>query len=261
MLVQSLKTPQEDVFGHPLIVRHPTLANFRELFGAPPGEGGIVSRGLLPAYPFVRWLLNTLALFAGALGLTLVLAGMAGYALGRLRPPGWRWWRRGLLATYAVPHTILFVPLYQVVIRLGLDDSLWALLLVYPMLALPFCVWILSAYWAHWPRAIEDAARVDGAGHAAVFFRIILPASAPVLVAAAVFALGVIASDFMLASIFLLDTHTQTVPAGLGSMDVSLEELPVVAGVNLMAIPLALLSSVLARSYVRGLTLAMVEGA
>ncbi len=260
MLVQSLKTPQEDVFGSPLIVLHPTLDNFRELFGEPTGAGRIISPSLLPAYPFFDWLENTLVVFAGALALTLVMGVMAGYALGRLRPPGWRWWRRALFATYAIPHTILFVPLYQLVIRLRLDNSLLALLLVYPMLALPFCVWLLSAYWERLPRDLEDAALVDGASRAAVFFRIILPVSRPVIVAAGIFALGVMASDFMLASVFLLDTHAQTIPAGLGSMDVSLEELPVVAGINLVAIPIALCCAAFARTYVRGLTAAMVEG-
>ena len=109
MLVQSLKTPQEDVFGHPLIVLHPTLDNFRELFGEAPEQGGIISRSLLPAYPFVEWLENTAIVFAGSLALTLAVSIMAGYALGRLRPPGWRWWRRVLFATYAIPHTILIL--------------------------------------------------------------------------------------------------------------------------------------------------------
>lgn len=262
MLIQSLKTAREDVFGYALIVLHPTLENFRDLLGEPAGgEGAIISRSLLPRYPFLEWMRNTLVVFAGSLGLTLGLAVMAGYALGRLQPPGWRWWRRLLFATYAIPDTILFIPLYQVVIRLGLDDSLLALLVVYPMLALPFCVWLLSAFWERLPRAVEEAALVDGAGRAAVFFRIVLPMSRPVIVAAGVFALGTIASDFMLASVFLLNSHTQTIPAGLGSMDVSLEELSSVAGINLMAIPIALLCLAFVRSYVRGLTAALVEGA
>ncbi len=262
MLVQSLKTPQEDVFGHPLVVLHPTLDNFRELFGEPPRQGGrLISRAILPSYPFIEWVENTLIVFAGSVGLTLAAGIMAGYALGRLRPPGWRWWRRALFATYAVPHTILFIPLYQVVVRLGLDDNLVALLLVYPMLALPFCIWLLSSHWERLPRDLEDAALVDGASRAAAFFRIVLPASRPVLVAAGIFALGTISSDFMLASIFVLDPHSQTIPAGLGSMDVSLEELPTVAGINLTAIPIALLCAAFARSYVRGLTSSMAEGA
>jgi len=261
MLVQALKTPQEDVFGHPLIVRAPTLDNFRELFGEARQERGLVGRALLRTYPVVGWLENTLLVFGASIALTLGLGVMAGYGLGWLRPPGWRGWRRGLLATYAIPHTILFIPLYQVVIRLGLEDSLAALLLTYPMLALPFCVWLLSAYWERLPRALEDAARVDGASRPAVFFRILLPLSTPVLVAAGVFTLGTVASDFMLASVFLTDPRVQTLPVGAGTMDDGLEELPAVAAINLLAIPLALLCGVFVRSYVRGLAAAMAEGA
>lgn len=261
MLIQSLKTPQEDVFGYALIVRQPTLDNYRELFGEERRRGAIIGRTLLRTYPFMAWLENTIVVYAGSIALTLVLSVTAGYGLGWLRPPGWRWWRRGLFATYAIPHTILFVPLYQVVIRLGLDNNLAALLLTYPMLALPFCVWLLSAYWERLPRALEDQARVDGASRSAVFFHILLPMSAPVIVAAGVFTLGTIAGDFMLASVFLLDPRAQTIPAGVGTMDVSLEELSAVAAINLMAIPIALLCVGFVRSYVRGLTAAMVEGA
>ena len=261
MLVQSLKTPQEDVFGQPLIVRAPTLDNFRELFGAERRQSGLIGGGLVRTYPVLAWLGNTLLVFTGTIALTLGVSVMAGYALGWLRPPGWRWWRRALFATYAIPHTILFVPLYQVVIRLGLDDSLGALLLTYPILALPFCVWLLSAYWERAPRTLAEAARIDGASSAAVFFRILLPLSTPVLVAAGVFTLGAIASDFMFASVFLADPHAQTLPAGLGTMDVGLEELSAVAAINLMAIPLALLCAGFVRPYLRGLAAALVEGA
>jgi arabinogalactan oligomer/maltooligosaccharide transport system permease protein len=82
-----------------------------------------------------------------------------------------------------------------------------------------------------------------------------------VLVAAALFTLGTVGNDFMLASIFLLDPEKQTVAAGLGVMDVSLEELVAVAGVNLAAIPVVVVCALFARTYVRGLTAAMLEGA
>src|SRR5207244_10043436 len=136
-----------------------TPGTFRELFGESCQERGLVGRVLLRTYPVVRWLENTLLVFGASIALTLGLSVMAGYGLGWLRPPGWRGWRRGLLATYAIPHTILFLPLYQVVIRLGLEDSLAALLLTYPMLALPFSVCLLSAYWEPVPPAPADAAR------------------------------------------------------------------------------------------------------
>jgi multiple sugar transport system permease protein len=261
MLVQSLKTAQEDVFGNPLIVVNPTFENFEELFERKGQTHNFVGRVLQRDYPFFVWLENTLVVFVGSVAITLVAGVLAAYALGRLQPPGFRWWRRAIFATYVVPHTILFVPLYQVIIRLGLDDNLLVLLLVYPSMALPFCVWILSAYFQHLPRAIEESALVEGASRTRAFVRIVLPMSRPVLVAAGIFALGTIASDFTMASVFLLSAHNQTIPAGLATMEVALDELLAVAGINLMAVPVVLVCAVFARGYVRGLTAAMIEGA
>ena len=261
MLVQSLKTAQEDVFGNPLIVVNPTFENFEELFQRKGDSHNFVGRVLQRDYPFFVWLENTLLVFGGSVAITLVASLLAAYALGRLQPPGFRWWRRAIFATYVVPHTILFVPLYQVVIKLGLDDNLLVLVLVYPTMALPFCVWILSAYFQHLPRSIEESAWVEGASRTQAFFHVVLPMSRPVLVAAGIFALGTIASDFTLASVFLLSAHNQTIPAGLATMEVALDELLAVAGINLMAVPVVLLCALFARGYIRGLTAAMLEGA
>jgi multiple sugar transport system permease protein len=257
--VQSLKTAQEDVFGHPLYVADPTFENYTELFeGAGARVRGYV---IVPRVPFLIWLENSAVVLLATLAVTLLAGVLAAYALGRLQPPGWRWWRRGLFASYVIPHTILFIPLYQVIVALGLDDNHLALILMYATMALPFCVWILSAYYRNLPREIEDSALVEGATPATAFLRIMLPMSRNVLVAAALFTVGTVGNDFMLASIFLLDPDKQTVAAGLGVMDVSLEELLAVAGVNLAAIPVALLCAAFARGYVRGLTAAMLEGA
>jgi len=261
MLVQSLKTPKEDVFGNPFIVMDPTLENFQELFDREGEVRGFVGTALRRSYPFADWLVNTIVVFAGSVAATLVASVAAAYALGRLRPPGFRWWRRGIFAAYVIPQTLLFIPLYQVVQTLGLDDNLLALLLIYPTMALPFCVWILSAYFQLLPREIEEAALIEGASRATAFFRIILPMSRPVLVAAGIFTLGTIASDFMIASVFLLTPNNQTITAGLGTFDVALDELAAVAGVNLLAIPVVTISALLARGFVRGLTAAMIEGA
>jgi ABC-type glycerol-3-phosphate transport system permease component len=257
--VQSLKTAEEDVFGSPLYVARPTFENYSELFEG--GEARVRGYVIVPRVPFLRWVGNSAAVLALTLGVTLLAGIPAAYALGRLQPPGWRWWRRGLFATYVIPHTILFIPLYQVIIALDLDNNHLALVLIYSTMALPFCVWILSAFYRHLPREIEESALVEGASRATAFLRIMLPMSRNVLVAAGLFTIGTVANDFLLASIFLLDPELQTVSAGLGVMDVSLEELLAVAGVNLAAIPVAALCAVFARDYVRGLTAAMVEGA
>jgi multiple sugar transport system permease protein len=257
--VQSLKTPQEDVFGSPLYVRAPTFENYTELFEGPAARvRGFV---IAPRVPFLIWLLNSVVILVASLAVTLVASVLAAYALGRLQPPGWRWWRRILFASYVIPQTVLFIPIYQVVVTLGLDDSRWALVLIYSTMALPFCVWILSAYYRHLPRDIEDSALLEGATPAIAFLRVMLPMSVNVLIAAGLFTVGTVGNDLMLASIFLLDKNKQTVAAGLGVMDVSLEELVAVAGVNLAAIPVVIACMAFARGYVRGLTAAMLEGA
>ena len=257
--VQSLKTPEEDVFGSPLWVADPSFENYTELFAG--GEARVRGYVIIPRTPFLQWMANSAVVLAGSVALTLALSIPAAWALGRLRPPGWQWWRRVLFASYVVPHTILFIPLYQVVIAAGLDDNQMALIAIYATFALPFCIWMLSAYYRHLPREIEESALVEGATPARAFARVILPMSRNVLIAAAIFTLGTVSNDFMLASIFLLDPQNQTVAAGLGVMDVSLEELVAVAGVNLAAIPVVLVCAFFARGYVRGLTAAMLEGA
>ena len=257
--VQSLKTPEEDVFGSPLWVADPTFENYTELFER--GEAQVRGYAILPKVPFVVWLANSAVVLVASVALTLACAVPASYAIGRLRPAGWRWWRRGLFATYVVPQTILFIPMYQVVLAFGLDDSPAALVVIYSAMALPFCIWLLSAYYGNLPREIEESALVEGATRLTAFRRIMLPMSRNVLVASGLFTLGTVGQDYMLASVFLLDRYKQTVAAGLGVMDVSLEELVAVAGVNLAAIPIVILCALFARGYVRGLTAAMIEGA
>jgi multiple sugar transport system permease protein len=186
---------------------------------------------------------------------------MAAYALGRLRPPGWRWWRRVLFASYLVPQTLLFLPMYQLGIRLHLDNSLGALVLTYPLLTIPFCVWLLSAYFQRLSSEVEESAYIEGASRLTAFVKIVLPMSWPVIVAAGIFALGTISSDMIFATLFLPNQANQTLAAGLSGMDVGLEDLTVVAGVNLAAMTVVPIHGVFAGAFVRGLTAAMLEGA
>jgi len=257
--VESLKTVQEDEFGNPLYVRDLNLEWYDGLFDE---EQWFVGGGQTrPTVPYLIWAGNTALVFGAGLVIVIGTSLAAAYALARLRPPGWRWWRRALLATFLVPQTLLFLPLFQAVFRLHLDDSLWSLILTYPMLAIPFCVWLLSAYFQKLAPEIEESAYIEGAGRWTAFMRIVLPMTSPVLVAVGLFALGVMASDFMLAGVFLPNQWHQTIAAGLSTMDVSMEDLSVVAGVNAASLPLLLIAALLARTYTRGLTAAMLEGA
>jgi multiple sugar transport system permease protein len=257
--VESLKGAQEDEFGSPLYVRDPSFEWYNGLF---EDEEWFVAGGQTRAtVPYLLWAANTAIVFAAGLVIIVGTSLAAAYALARLRPPGWHWWRRALLATFLVPQTLLFLPLFQVVFNLHLDDHLSSLVLTYPMLAIPFCVWLLSAYFQKLAPEIEESAYIEGAGRWTAFTRIVLPMTWPVLVAVGLFALGVMSSDFMFAGVFLPNQWHQTIAAGLSTMDVSMEDLSVVAGVNAASVPLLAIAALLARTYTRGLTAAMLEGA
>ncbi|HKX16835.1 MAG TPA: ABC transporter permease subunit [bacterium] len=257
--VESLKTVQEDEFGSPLYVR--TL-NFEWYNGLFDEEEWFVAGGQTrDTVPYLLWAANTAIVFGAGLLIIIGTSLAAAYALARLRPPGWQWWRRAMLATFLVPQTLLFLPLFQLVFHLRLDDHLGSLVLTYPMLAIPFCVWLLSAYFQKLAPEIEESAFIEGAGRWTAFTRIVLPMTWPVLVAVGLFALGVMGSDFMFAGVFLPNQWHQTIAAGLSTMDVSMEDLSVVAGVNAASLPLLLIAALFARTYTRGLTAAMLEGA
>jgi multiple sugar transport system permease protein len=257
MAVESLKTAHEDVVGNPFIVTHPTLRWYLGLFAPVLWLRG---EAFAREIPFVVWFGNTAMVMGASLALTLAVSVPAAYALGRLRPPGWRLWRRILFGSYLIPQTLAFLPMYQLIVRLGLDDNLLALLLVYPGLAIPFCVWLLSAYFQRLAPDVEDAALVEGASRTAALLRVVLPMSWPVVAAAGIFALGVITGDAIFAAIFLPNQFHQTLSAGLGTLGASMADLSLVAGVNLAAFSVVPVVAAFAAAYVRGLSAAMVEG-
>jgi len=258
MAILSLKTAQEDVHGNPFFVRHPNFEWYLNLFEPSEWVRGELT---VPTVPYFVWLKNTTIVFSATIAVTLTASLMAAYGIGRLRPPGWRWWRRALFATYLLPQTLLFLPMFQLVLKLRLDDSLAALVLVYPMLTVPFCVWLLSAYFQRLSPEVEESAYIEGAGRWTAFLKIVLPMSWPVIVAAGIFALGVMSSDMIFASLFLPNQFHQTLAAGLSTMDVGLEDLTVIAGVNLAALSVVPIHGIFAGAFVRGLTAAMIEGA
>src|SRR6266516_6871629 len=225
LVVLSLKSVTEDVYGNPFWVYQPTFDNYLEL---------------IEDTPFLRWSTNALAVIAVVGALTIVVSMLAGYALARLRPPGTRWIARLLFASYLLPQTLVFLPLFRVVYSLGLDGSLLSLVLTYPSLTIPFCSWLFYSYFRILPREVEESGLIEGGSATAVFLRLVIPMSQPVIVAAAIFAVGAISSDFLYASTFLPHQSEMTVAAGVGIQTVELEDLGVAAAVNMFAIPLGL---------------------
>lgn len=171
--------------------------------------------GLWTDTRFPLWLRNSLVTAVVVTAITTVVASLSGYAVARLRFRGREVVASLILVLYLVPPALLFIPLYRVLAELGATNSLTALFLSYPTFTVPFCTWLLIGFFKALPRELEEAAFVDGATRATALLRVLLPLSAPGIVASAIFAFTLAWNEFLYALIFIQDERTITVPVGL----------------------------------------------
>jgi arabinogalactan oligomer/maltooligosaccharide transport system permease protein len=230
-----------------------TLDNFRGLFG---------SRGSHGEYLFVRQALNSVVIALATTVVGVFLSCTAAYALSRFRFPG----RKMGLTTFVVvqmfPSTLLIMPLYVVLDKLGLLNSITGLVLVYSTTAIPFCVWTLKGYFDTLPRELEEAARIDGASPWMIFRRIILPLARPGIAITALFSFMTAWNEFIMASTFMTDESRFTLPVliqssvGQYSADWGL----FAAGAVVTSLPVMIAFYVLQKYLVGGLTAGAVKG-
>jgi multiple sugar transport system permease protein len=163
---------------------------------------------------FPIYLRNTAVVTLCVVGITMIIAVPAAFSLGRMK-----FWGSGILATgvfltYLVPDTLLFLPLFKIVGWLGLLNSYWALVLVYPTLTVPFCTWIMIGYFQSIPRELDEAALIDGASHLQMLFRVFIPVALPGLIAATIFAFTVCWADLVYPMAFIFSSDQQVLTAG-----------------------------------------------
>ena len=242
-----------------LLPTRPTLDNYAT-FVAPSGTRSIVgSRAAENTMPGI-W--NSLVAATGTAVLNLALGILAGYSFARLRFPG----RTSVLFLYLgsrmVPGIALIVPLYLVIQRAGLLDTRLALVVTYLTFTLPFTIWLLKSYFQGIPRELEEAALVDGCGFWRMMGRVLLPAAAPGLVAAAMFAFMTAWNDYLFAVILTSSMAAKTAPvvvAGFAT-DVTTERTLMAAGGVLAVVPPLVLAFLFQRLIVQGLVSGAVKG-
>jgi len=164
---------------------------------------------------FLRWLGNTA--FAGlcVVTITLLLAVPAAYALTRLTG---RWGQRvgiGIFLTYLVPPTLLFIPLSRIVASLGLQDTLWSIIVVYPSFTIPFSTWLLMGFFKSIPRELEDAAMVDGLSRFQAFLKLVIPISLSGILTVVIFTFTLVTQEFVYALTFISSAAHETVGLGV----------------------------------------------
>ena len=209
----------------------------------------------------LRWGVNTVVIFGVVLAVGLLVSLLAGYGLARLDPPGARWLARLMFACYFVPQLAVILPLFQVYNSIGLDNTLAGIVLIYLTLLVPFATWLFYSFFLGLDREVEEHAWLD-ASRVGAFIRVVLPMSWPVVIAAALFGVGMMGSDIMYAGLFSLTNDTRTLPVGLGITAIDLEEWANVnAAILLSSLPIIVGCAALGRYYVRGLRAALLEGA
>lgn len=211
---------------------------------------------------FLRWMGNSSLVSAAVTVTGVIFASMAGYGFSRFRFFGRRIGLLSLLTTQMFPATMLLLPMYIMLIKLGLINTYLGIVIVYSATALPFCIWTMKGYYDTIPVSLEEAARIDGCTQFKAFYKIILPLAAPALVITALFSFMTAWSEYLVAAQILQDTTLWTLPVGLKSFESSMSTewgLYGAASIVVM-IPVVVLFLMLSRYLVSGLTLGSVKG-
>ena len=211
---------------------------------------------------FAVWLRNSVYVSTVVTALSITLGALGAYAITRLRFAGRKVVAIALIFTYLIPQSLLFIPLFQIVARFQLSDTLAALILVYPTITLPFCTWLLISYFRSIPIELEEAAMIDGCTRIGVLFRIVLPLSAPAIVVVALFSFTQAWNEFLYALVFTNSLASRTLTVGLTQMlgeDVFYWG-QMMAGALITAIPPVIMYTLAQRLVVKGLIVGGVKG-
>ena len=250
MLVTSLKTNVEmsNQALNPWLVRDPTLEHY----------GAILGNQI-----FLRFFLNSVIITTTVVVITMVISVMAAFALSRMRFWGSQVLATGVFLTYLVPDTLLFIPLYQIVGAIGLLNSIWGLVLVYPTLTVPFCTWIMIGYFASIPRELDEAALIDGASWPQMLTKIFIPVALPGIIAATIFAFTVSWAAFVYPTAFVTTPDQMPLTIGVVSQLVRGDTFAwgqIMAGALLAALPPVIVYAFLMDYYIAGLTAGATKG-
>jgi multiple sugar transport system permease protein len=172
---------------------------------------------LLAKTDFAAWYGNSVFVAVTSTLVATSVGTIGAYALARLRFLGRGFMASATLITYLVPPSILFIPLYAQMRNLGLANSLAGLIAAYPSFTVPFVTWLLMGYFESIPEELEEAAMIDGATRFGAFRRVVLPLSAPGVLAAGLYAFTQAWNEFLYALVFITDGRLRTLPVGLAS--------------------------------------------
>ena len=244
----SLKRGNE-LFSTSLWPEYPSFGNYANLF---------------QDQPFGDYLLNSVLVSGGAVLLSLGVAVLAAYALGRVSFRGRGVLMMTILGVSMFPQVAILSGLFELVRALGLYDHLGALVLTDLIFTLPFTIWVLVTFMRELPKELEEAALMDGVGVFTLIFRIFMPLLLPALAATSLLAFIGAWNEFLFALTFTISPEQRTVPVAISMISGgSSFELPwgtIMAASVIVTVPLILLVLLCQRQIVSGLTAGAVKG-
>ncbi|WP_096274419.1 sugar ABC transporter permease [Paucisalibacillus globulus] len=229
---------------------NPTLEHYKWLFTDPNSN-------------YLTWYKNSLFVAVlNAVG-SVVITSLIAYAFSRYKFIGRKYGLYMFLLLQMFPALMGMVALYILLNTIGLTDSLWGLLLIYLGGQIPFNAWLVKGYFDTIPKELDEAAKIDGAGHLRIFWTIMLPLAKPILAVVALFNFMAPFMDFLLPRIVLTSPENYTLALGLYNFindQFSTNFTRFAAGAILIALPIALVFLVLQRYLISGLTSGATKG-
>ncbi len=211
-------------------------------------------------FPVYLW--NTFVVGMAVVGITLAIAVPAAYSLARWARGWGEMLGIGIFLTYLVPPTILFIPLSRFASALGLQESLWSLILIYPTFTIPFCTWLLMGFFKTIPKDVEEQAMIDGLSRIGAMVRVILPLSVSGILTVVVFAFTLSMHEFIYALTFISVSVKKTVSIGVPTELVRGDVFqwgPLMAGALIASIPVAVVYTFFLDRFIAGFTMGAVK--
>jgi len=250
MLITTFKQTKDlyNLENNPFIFNaRPTLEHLRLLF---------------EETQYLRWVGNTFLAGMLVVLITLVLAVPAAYALARLTG---EWGERlgiAVFLTYLVPPTLLFIPLSRVVAEMGLQDTIWSVVVVYPSFTIPFSIWLLMGFFKSIPKELEDAAMVDGLTRFGAFVKLVIPISISGILTVVIFTFTLVTQEFVYALTFIAPEAHQMVGVGVPTFLVRGDVYywgSLMAACLITSLPIALVYNMFLDRFITGFTVGAVK--
>src|ERR687895_987009 len=211
---------------------------------------------------YLLWLWNTGFVGLLVVAITLVLALPAGYSLARLTGGIGQTLGIGIFLTYLIPPTLLFIPLSRVISDLGLQDSLWSLVLVYPSFTVPFSTWLLMGFFKAIPRDLEEAAMIDGLSRLGAFLKVVMPVSLAGILTAVIFAFTLVTQEFVYGVTFITAASSYTVSVGVPTFLVRGDVYfwgSMMGACLIASLPIAIIYNLFVERFIAGFTVGAVK--